>query len=145
MPKQSTAKKKATRKKPAAKSKTAGGMERVVVKRKMPKETQRLHQKIDTERDPELIRRGRALKAQHEANQRTFADIMAALQQAREDAGVSLGELENRTDISKGRLSVLFNGRGNPTIDTVKRIAEALDCVVSVTVKPRGTQNETSA
>ncbi len=59
---------------------------------------------------------------------------MAALQDARTVAGVSLGELEDRTDISKGRLSVLLNGSGNLTLETVNRIADALGCDITVNV-----------
>lgn len=116
------------------KKKAAGGMERVHIKKRMSPAARRRHREIDENPDPDLMRQALETKQQCEANQRAFADVMSALHDVREAAGVSLSELEKRTDIGKGRLSVLFNGSGNPTLETVSRIAKALDCDVTVSV-----------
>ncbi|WP_207222823.1 helix-turn-helix domain-containing protein [Herbihabitans rhizosphaerae] len=46
-------------------------------------------------------------------------------------AGLSLSELARRSDIAKGTLSQLENGMGNPTIETVFSLSNALNVPVS--------------
>ncbi len=45
----------------------------------------------------------------------------------REGLGMSLSALAQRSGLSKGIVSTLEDGRGNPTINTVWRLAEALE------------------
>jgi DNA-binding Xre family transcriptional regulator len=55
------------------------------------------------------------------------ADIVRQLREARETAGVSLAELEQRTGIRKSVLSRLENSKApNPTLATLQRYCEAL-------------------
>lgn len=49
----------------------------------------------------------------------------------REQRGLSLSELARRSSIAKGTLSQLESGAGNPTIDTVFSLSNALDVPVS--------------
>ena len=62
--------------------------------------------------------------------------VMSDLKQVRESSGQSLSDMESRTGISRGALSRLENGLGNPTLATVQRIARALgvDVRIQVTV-----------
>jgi DNA-binding XRE family transcriptional regulator len=89
----------------------------------------------EVENDPEIRRQGLAVKAECESRQREFADVMSALKAAREAAGLSLRDVEERTGINKSNLSLLENGKGNPTLETVRRIAEAIGRRVLITVE----------
>ncbi|MEO8495227.1 MAG: helix-turn-helix domain-containing protein [Planctomycetota bacterium] len=56
------------------------------------------------------------------------SDFVRQLREAREAAGVSLAEMEQRTGIRKSVLSRLENSKApNPTLATVQRYCEALD------------------
>ena len=89
----------------------------------------------ELENDPDIHRQGLAIKAECESRQREFADVMAALKTAREAAGLSLRDVEEKTGINKSNLSLLENGKGNPTLETVRRIAEAIGRRVLITVE----------
>ncbi len=79
----------------------------------------------------DLIRQAKA------AQKQTAADnvIMTELRAARESAGISLRELEERTGISRGNLSRLETGESNPTVSTLRRYAEAIGKTVTITVE----------
>jgi transcriptional regulator with XRE-family HTH domain len=55
----------------------------------------------------------------------------------REQRGLSLSELARRSSIAKGTLSQLESGSGNPTIETVFSLSNALDVPVSELVTER--------
>ncbi|SFP07001.1 Transcriptional regulator, contains XRE-family HTH domain [Amycolatopsis arida] len=55
----------------------------------------------------------------------------ANLRALREKAGMSLSELARRSNIAKGTLSQLESGNGNPTIETVFSLSNALGVPVS--------------
>lgn len=55
----------------------------------------------------------------------------------REQRGLSLSELARRSSIAKGTLSQLESGAGNPTIETVFSLSNALDVPVSELVTER--------
>lgn len=57
--------------------------------------------------------------------------LAANLRVLREQAGMSLSELARRSAIAKGTLSQLESGTGNPTIDTVFSLSNALGVPVS--------------
>lgn len=57
--------------------------------------------------------------------------LAANLRALREQAGLSLSELARRSDIAKGTLSQLETGTGNPTIETVFSLSNALGVPVS--------------
>jgi len=59
------------------------------------------------------------------------AVLGANIRALRAQLGLSLSELARRSDIAKGTLSQLENGSGNPTIDTVFSLSNALNVPVS--------------
>jgi transcriptional regulator with XRE-family HTH domain len=60
------------------------------------------------------------------------ARVLAAnLRARREDHGISLSELARRSGIAKGTLSQLESGGGNPTLETVFSLSNALGVPVS--------------
>ena len=61
--------------------------------------------------------------------------IITQLRTARESAGISLRELEERTGISRGNLSRLETGEANPTVATLRRYAEAIGKTITIIVK----------
>jgi ribosome-binding protein aMBF1 (putative translation factor) len=76
-------------------------------------------------------------QAQAAQKQTALDDVMATLKAARESAGISLRELEMKTGISRGNLSRLENGTGNPTIATLRRYAAAIGKTVQITVSEK--------
>lgn len=58
------------------------------------------------------------------------------LQRLREEQHLSLGQLSERTGVSKAVLSQLENGRGNPTINTLWKIAQAFHVSYSALLEP---------
>jgi transcriptional regulator with XRE-family HTH domain len=59
------------------------------------------------------------------------ASLAANLRRVRAESGWSLRELALRADVSKALLSRIERGEGNPSIETLFRIATALVCPVS--------------
>ncbi len=59
------------------------------------------------------------LNARHTAAG-TFADVMSALKAAREAAGLSLSDVEERTGINKSNLSLLENGKGKCPLQRIR-------------------------
>lgn len=84
--------------------------------------------------DPDINRQGRKAKQELQARQRRFGDVMVALKESRVAAGLSLADMEERTGISKSSLSQLENGKGNPTIETLERIAKAIGVKLTIMV-----------
>ena len=50
------------------------------------------------------------------------------IRRLRQDNAWSQADLSARTGIKVGHISTLEKGRGNPTLDTLKRLRDALDC-----------------
>jgi len=94
---------------------------------------QQLH--CDGPTDTDLIRQGRRIKSKIASRQHSFADVTSALKEAREAAGMSLQDVSDASGITKANLSLLENGKGNPTIETLERIAKAIDAEILVTVQ----------
>ncbi len=60
------------------------------------------------------------------------ADVGQRIKRLREAQGLSLAELARKADISKGYLHSLENQTpANPTLDTLKRVADALDVTIA--------------
>jgi len=55
-----------------------------------------------------------------------------AVRRRRRELGMTLAVLRGRTGLSKGFLSQLESGRANPTLETLIRVASALDCTPAV-------------
>lgn len=69
-------------------------------------------------KDPEV-------KAEYEALEPEFA-VIQALINARSSAGLTQKELSQRTGIAQSDISRIENGNGNPSLKTLKRLAEAM-------------------
>jgi transcriptional regulator with XRE-family HTH domain len=76
----------------------------------------------------------------------TAADVVAlismSLRRERARTGLSLTEVAKRAGLAKSTLSQLENGIGNPSLETLWALAQALDCPLSRLVDPprRGIQ-----
>jgi len=92
----------------------------------LTEEQKRRHAEIrrQVEQDkPRLSREALAVKAQMEA----AFKAMQMLKREREQRGISLGDLAERSGIDKGNLSRLENDiNANPTLETLVRIARAI-------------------
>lgn len=56
---------------------------------------------------------------------------------ARERAGMTQANLANATGIDQGNISRIESGNGNPSISTLKRIAEAVNSTLKVEFIPK--------
>ena len=52
--------------------------------------------------------------------------IVQAIIDARESSGLTQSELARKTGIAKGDISKIENGNGNPSIKTLKRLAQGM-------------------
>ena len=68
------------------------------------------------------------------------ARISLNLRRVRHERYVSLGELSRTSGISKGTLSALESGSGNPTVDTLGALADALGVTVEALISPEGSR-----
>lgn len=83
-------------------------------------------------KDPEI-------KAEYETLEPEFA-IVQAMIDARKLKGITQKELSKRTGIAQGDISKLENGNGNPSIKTLKRLAEAMDMSLKIEFVSKQTQ-----
>lgn len=65
-------------------------------------------------------------KAEFDALEPEFA-IVQAIIDARKKTGLTQKELSERTGITQGDISKLENGNANPSINTLKRLAKAMN------------------
>ena len=72
-------------------------------------------------------------------NQSTLNILGRHLQKLRQDKGVSLSQLAAGAGIAKSNLSRLEQGNGNPTLDTIWRLAKQLDVPFGQLVQPLST------
>ena len=104
-----------------------------------PEMEERVRKAIAEEEQPEVIAAnkslGRKVFAQISQHQREFSDVVTALKEARESRGLSLQDVSDRSGITRPSLSLLENGKGNPTLTTLRRVAEAIGVEILVTVK----------
>jgi len=78
-----------------------------------------IRRRIEAEK-PEILDRS-------EHRRQEAQEVCAQFRSAREQAGLSLTDLNQRSGIDRAALSKLENGvRGNPTLDTMIRFADAL-------------------
>jgi DNA-binding XRE family transcriptional regulator len=99
----------------------------------------RIQRAIEEEERPEVVAANKALGgkvlAEIQERQREFADVVKALKEARESRGLSLQDVCDKTGITRASLSLLENGKGNPTMTTLRRVAEAIGVEILVTVR----------
>ena len=104
-----------------------------------PEMESRIRKAIAEEEQPDVIAankaRGRKVFEELEERQREFASVVTALKEAREARGLSLQDVCDKTGITRASLSLLENGHGNPTMTTLRRVAEAIGVEILVTVK----------
>lgn len=65
------------------------------------------------------------LKAEYDALEPEFA-IVQAIIDARKETGLTQKELSAKTGIAQGDISKLENGNANPSLKTLRRLAEAM-------------------
>ena len=81
--------------------------------------------------DPEFRKEWEALEPEYA--------IMQALIDARNEAGITQTELSKRTGIAQTDISKLERGNGNPSLKTLKRLAEGLGMTLELKFKPIST------
>ena len=107
----------------------------------------KMRKAIAEEEQPEVIaanrETGRKLKARKasQSSQEVLSasqQVLASLLKEKEAQQVSLSDLEARTGIGRSNLSRLWNNPApNVTLETVERIASALNCRLQITVQLR--------
>jgi transcriptional regulator with XRE-family HTH domain len=71
-----------------------------------------------------------------------FAAIAEQVASRRRDLGLSQAELAELTATTQSAIARLESGGRPPRIDTLLRIANALDCDLNVELRPRTTRRE---
>ena len=79
-------------------------------------------------KDPEL-------KAEYDALEPEYA-IMCAIIEARNAMGLTKQQLSERTGIAQGDISKLENGSGNPSLNTLRRLASGMGMRLKLTFEP---------
>ena len=74
----------------------------------------------------------------HAENGWFFAQIAEQLSDRRRALGLSQAQLAELTGTTQSAIARLESGGRPPRIDTLLRIADALDCELSVELRPRG-------
>jgi len=74
-------------------------------------------------------------RAEYDALEPEFA-IVHAMIDARKNTGLTQKQLAERTGIAQGDISKIENGNANPSIRTLKRIAEAMDMKLKLEFEP---------
>ena len=79
-------------------------------------------------KDPEL-------RAEWDALEPEFAIIQAMID-ARKTTGLTQKQLSERTGIAQGDISRIENGNANPSLNTLKRLATAMDMTLKIEFTP---------
>jgi len=74
-------------------------------------------------------------KAEYDALEPEFA-IVHAMIDARKNTGLTQKQLAERTGIAQGDISKIENGNANPSLRTLKRIAEAMNMKLKLDFEP---------
>lgn len=83
-------------------------------------------------KDPEL-------KAEYDALEPEF-EIIRAIIDARKKSGLTQKDLSEKTGIAQGDISKLENGNANPSINTLKRLAKAMDMSLHIEFVPNNAE-----
>ena len=78
--------------------------------------------------DPEFKKEWDALEPE-------FAIIQAMID-VRKNAGLTQKQLSERTGIAQGDISRIENGNANPSLNTLKRLASAMDMTLKIEFAP---------
>jgi len=74
-------------------------------------------------------------KAEYDALEPEFA-IVHAMIEARNSSGLTQQQLSERTGIAQGDISKIENGNANPSLRTLKRLAEAMGMKLKLEFEP---------
>jgi predicted transcriptional regulator len=101
-------------------------MQRITRQRRLTPEEAAVYRKVRqqiAEELPDILAR----RGERQASFDQLAAVLAQLRSAREEQGLSLSELTERTGMDRSALSKLETGRRpNPTLETLIRYAEAV-------------------
>ena len=90
--------------------------------------------------DPNLQKFAEALRAQVKAEYQEVFGLGEVVAQRREELNLSQVELSKKTGVSQADISRLERGKGNPSIDKIRKIFSALHLKLTVQRDdPRGT------
>jgi len=87
--------------------------------------------------DPEFKKEWDALEPE-------FAIIQAMID-ARKTTGLTQKQLSERTGIAQGDISRIENGNANPSLNTLKRLATAMDMTLKIEFAPADKRSKTAA
>src|SRR6476469_3542155 len=73
------------------------------------------------------------------ADSRLYAEVAGQVAAQRAARGLSQAELAELTGTTQSAIARLESGRRAPRVDTLLRVANALDCELEVTLRPRTT------
>ena len=77
------------------------------------------------------------VRAEWDALEPEFAIIQAIID-ARKNSGLTQKQLSERTGIAQGDISRMENGNANPSLNTLKRLAGAMDMTLKIEFLPAG-------
>ena len=104
-----------------------------VIRKGTPKEDRQTD--LAAAEEEAAIPANRELIARADDSRETLNAAVAALRQAREDAGLSLADVQERSGITRGNLSRIENLKGpRPTLATLERLAKAVGCRIELKV-----------
>ena len=102
---------------------------------------ERLRKAIAEEERPEVIaatkQQASEAFARLDAEEAQIPDIVAAISAERDRQNLSLENIKARTGIDRANLSRLFSGAGSPTLDTLKKLANAVGKRLNVTLSEK--------
>jgi len=70
--------------------------------------------------------------------------IIQAMIDARKTTGLTQKQLAERTGIAQGDISRIENGNANPSLNTLKRLATAMDMTLKIEFAPVDNRNKTA-
>lgn len=68
-----------------------------------------------------------------------LGDVLKLLRELRVSSGKSAKEVADAMHMNSGNYSRLERGQGNPTVETLERLANAINAELIVSVRPRAT------
>lgn len=71
-----------------------------------------------------------------------LGDVLKLLRELRVSSGKSAKEIADAMHMNSGNYSRLERGQGNPTVETLERLANAINAELIVSVRPRATSGE---
>ena len=81
------------------------------------------------------------VRTEYDSLEPEFAIIQAIID-ARKNTGLTQKQLSERTGIAQGDISRLENGNANPSLETLKRLAAAMDMTLKIEFSPSFKDNK---